>query len=156
MRLLLTQTFTVPVLPKWDRSNRCSSTVRSRSTLDGVSGSGSAFDDGLVSTGPGGDVAFLNRGGHQIGKKIGSAGEGWSTEFGHLGAHALDDKVVVPANSQRLYDALQAQKIPSRYLELASGGHGLNGYKGPMWDAWQQQSLAWLRELKLVSATEME
>lgn len=71
-------------------------------------------------------------------------------------AHALDDKVVVPANSQRLYDALQAQKIPSRYLELASGGHGLNGYKGPMWDAWQEQSLAWLRELKLVSATGAE
>ena len=29
-----------------------------------------------------------------------------------------------------------------------SGGHGLNGYKGPMWDAWQEQSLAWLAELK--------
>ena len=71
-------------------------------------------------------------------------------------AHALDDKVVVPANSQRLYEALQEQKIPSRYLELASGGHGLNGYKGPMWDAWQEQSLAWLRELKLVPATGTE
>lgn len=66
-------------------------------------------------------------------------------------AHAVDDKVVVPANSQMLYEALQAQKIPSRYLELASGGHGLNGYKGPMWDAWQSGSLAWLRELKLVA-----
>ncbi len=64
-------------------------------------------------------------------------------------AHALDDKVVVPANSQMLYEALQARKIPSRYLELASGGHGLNGYRGPMWDAWQTQSLDWLRELKL-------
>ncbi len=64
-------------------------------------------------------------------------------------AHALDDKVVVPENSRMLYEALQAKKIPSRYLELASGGHGLNGYKGPMWDAWQTQSLEWLRELKL-------
>lgn len=64
-------------------------------------------------------------------------------------AHALDDKVVVPENSQMLYEALQSKKIPSRYLELASGGHGLNGYKGPMWDAWQTQSLEWLRELKL-------
>lgn len=71
-------------------------------------------------------------------------------------AHPLDDKVVVPANSQMLYDALQAHKIPSRYLELASGGHGLNGYKGPMWDAWQTQSIAWLRELKLVSDTRTE
>ncbi|MFT5466812.1 MAG: acetyl esterase/lipase [Verrucomicrobiales bacterium] len=64
-------------------------------------------------------------------------------------AHALDDKVVVPANSQQLYKALKANDIPAKYLELPSGGHGLNGYKGPMWDAWQEQSLAWLRKLKL-------
>jgi hypothetical protein len=24
----------------------------------------------------------------------------------------------------------------------------LNGYKGPSWDAWQKQSLEWLRERK--------
>lgn len=65
-------------------------------------------------------------------------------------AHALDDKAVPPVNSKSLYDALQAHKIASRYLELPSGGHGLNGYKGPMWDAWQQQSLAWLAELKFI------
>ena len=65
-------------------------------------------------------------------------------------AHPLDDKVVVPANSKSFYEALQAHKVPSKYLELASGGHGLNGYKGPMWDAWQTQSLAWLTELKLL------
>ena len=67
-------------------------------------------------------------------------------------AHAKDDKVVVPANSKAFYDALLAQKVPAKYLELASGGHGLNGYKGPMWDAWQTQSLAWLGELKFVPA----
>lgn len=66
--------------------------------------------------------------------------------------HAKDDKVVVPENSKMFHDALQAQKVPSKYLELASGGHGLNGYKGPMWDAWQTQSLAWLGELKLIPA----
>ncbi|MCE9566728.1 MAG: prolyl oligopeptidase family serine peptidase, partial [Planctomycetes bacterium] len=65
-------------------------------------------------------------------------------------AHAKDDKVVVPENSKAFYDALQAQKVPAKYLELESGGHGLNGYKGPMWDAWQTQSLAWLAELKLI------
>lgn len=65
-------------------------------------------------------------------------------------AHALDDKPVPPAHSQAFYDALQAQKIPSQYLELPSGGHGLNGYKGPMWDAWQGKSLAWLAQLKLI------
>ena len=65
-------------------------------------------------------------------------------------AHALDDKPVPPENSKMLFEALQAQKIPAKYLELPSGGHGLNGYKGPMWDAWQKQSLEWLAELKLI------
>ena len=65
-------------------------------------------------------------------------------------AHAKDDRVVVPENSKALYDALLARKVPAKYLELASGGHGLNGYKGPMWDAWQTQSLAWLAEMKFV------
>ncbi len=69
-------------------------------------------------------------------------------------AHPLDDTVVVPANSRLLYEALQAHKVPSKYLELASGGHGLNGYQGPMWDAWQTQSLAWLVELKLLPVAE--
>lgn len=65
-------------------------------------------------------------------------------------AHALDDGPVPPENSKMLYDALQVKKIPAKYLELPSGGHGLNGYKGPMWDAWQEQSLAWLAELKKI------
>ena len=68
-------------------------------------------------------------------------------------AHAKDDKPVPPENSKLFHDALQAQKVPSKYLELASGGHGLNGYKGPMWDAWQSQSLVWLEELKLIPAS---
>jgi acetyl esterase/lipase len=66
-------------------------------------------------------------------------------------AHAVDDKPVPPENSKAFYAALQSHKVPSRYLELPSGGHGLNGYKGPMWDAWQEKSLAWLTELKLVN-----
>jgi dipeptidyl aminopeptidase/acylaminoacyl peptidase len=67
-------------------------------------------------------------------------------------AHAKDDRVVVPENSQAFYDALQARKVAAKYLELPSGGHGLNGYKGPMWDAWQEQSLAWLAEMKFIPA----
>lgn len=67
-------------------------------------------------------------------------------------AHAKDDRPVVPDNSKAFYDALQAQKVPTTYLELPSGGHGLNGYKGPMWDAWQEKSLAWLAEMKFVPA----
>ncbi|QDU10396.1 GDSL-type esterase/lipase family protein [Gimesia aquarii] len=65
-------------------------------------------------------------------------------------AHALDDKPVPPKNSQMLFQMLQTKKVPSKYLELPSGGHGLNGYKGPMWDAWQTQSLDWLAKLKFI------
>ena len=63
-------------------------------------------------------------------------------------AHALDDRVVVPANSQAFHDALKQHSVATEYLKLPSGGHGLNGYKGPMWDAWQEQSLDWLNKLQ--------
>jgi len=65
-------------------------------------------------------------------------------------AHALDDGVVVPENSKLFHEALKAHKVATEYLELPSGGHGLNGYKGPMWDAWQSGSLKWLAALKLI------
>ena len=68
-------------------------------------------------------------------------------------AHAKDDRPVPPENSQMFYDAIRAKKIAAFYLELPSGGHGLNGYKGPMWDAWQERSLSWLAEMKLVPTT---
>ncbi|MCA9023136.1 MAG: prolyl oligopeptidase family serine peptidase, partial [Planctomycetaceae bacterium] len=71
-------------------------------------------------------------------------------------AHALDDKPVPPENSRALYQALQAKNIPSKYLELPSGGHGLNGYKGPMWDAWQKQSMEWLAKLKFIPAQDLK
>lgn len=65
-------------------------------------------------------------------------------------AHPKDDTVVVPANSEMFFNALLKHKVESKYLQLPSGGHGLNGYKGPMWDAWQEQSLEWLRERKML------
>jgi acetyl esterase/lipase len=65
-------------------------------------------------------------------------------------AHALDDKTVPIENSRLFHQACQAKGVPSKLLELPKGGHGLNGYKGPSWDAWQQQSLVWLRELKFI------
>ena len=40
--------------------------------------------------------------------------------------------------------------VPAELLELPSGGHGLNGYKGPMWDAWQKGSLEWLVARKIL------
>lgn len=62
-------------------------------------------------------------------------------------AHAVDDKPVPIENSRVFYKALLGVKAKAKLLELPSGGHGLNGYKGPMWDAWQEQSIAWLKEL---------
>ena len=64
-------------------------------------------------------------------------------------AHAVDDGPV-PSHSKALFESLQAAMIPSKYLELPSGGHGLDGYQGPMWDAWQKQSLEWLAEQQLI------
>ena len=66
-------------------------------------------------------------------------------------AHALDDQAVTADNSRMFYDALQKHKVAAHYLELPSGGHGLNGYQGPMWDAWQTESLKWLADLKMTS-----
>ena len=65
-------------------------------------------------------------------------------------AHALDDKVVNPDNSKDFHAALLANQVASEYLELPSGGHGLNGYKGEMWTAWQTRSLAWLAARKFI------
>jgi len=69
-------------------------------------------------------------------------------------AHAADDKVVPAENSRMFAEALKAHGGEAKYLELPSGGHGLNGYKGPMWDAWQTQSLEWLVSQKIIPASD--
>ncbi len=69
-------------------------------------------------------------------------------------AHAKDDPVVVPENSRLLAAALKKQGIAVEYLELPDGGHGLNGYKGSSWDAWQKRSLEWLAEQKFIPAAD--
>jgi len=65
-------------------------------------------------------------------------------------AHAKDDRAVPPDNSRQLYEALQAHNVASEYLELPRGGHGLNGYSGPMWAAWQAGCLEWLAKVKML------
>jgi acetyl esterase/lipase len=65
-------------------------------------------------------------------------------------AHAENDTVVPPENSRMFYEALQANKVSSKYLPLPTGGHGLNHYTGPMWDEWQSQSIQWLADLKII------
>jgi acetyl esterase/lipase len=67
-------------------------------------------------------------------------------------AHAVDDKVVTIENSRSFAAAMRAAKQPVELLELPSGGHGLNGYKGAAWDAWQAGSLVWLAGLKFIPA----
>ena len=67
-------------------------------------------------------------------------------------AHARDDTVVSPGDSRNFYKALRAHHVAAEYLELPEGGHGLNGYKGPMWQAWQTKSLAWLAAQKIIPA----
>jgi len=69
-------------------------------------------------------------------------------------AHAIDDKAVLPINSQMFADALKAKGVEAKYLELPNGDHGLNGYKGPSWDAWQTQSLEWLAAQKFIPLTD--
>jgi acetyl esterase/lipase len=65
-------------------------------------------------------------------------------------AHAVNDTPVPPENSREFYAALKRRHVPAEYLELPSGGHGLDGYKGPMWDAWQTGSLRWLAGLGVI------
>lgn len=67
-------------------------------------------------------------------------------------AHAVDDRVVTVSNSRNLYTALKAVGVEAQLLELPSGGHGLNGYKGPMWDAWQTGFIQWLTSTGMVPA----
>jgi len=66
-------------------------------------------------------------------------------------AHAQNDEYVVPANSQMFYEALQAHHVASEYLQLPRGNHGLDVYRGPMWETWQTQSLRWLAEQNMIS-----
>jgi len=65
-------------------------------------------------------------------------------------AHAENDTLVVPANSAMYYKALFKHKVPAEYLKLPSGGHGLDGYQGPMWEAWKTASLKWLAKQKFI------
>ncbi len=64
--------------------------------------------------------------------------------------HARDDTSVPPDNSRNFVAAMKAHRVPVEYLELPSGGHGLNGCKGPLWEEWKAKSLAWLAARKVI------
>ena len=65
-------------------------------------------------------------------------------------AHAVNDRMVSIEDSRMFYAALQKHQVTAQLLELPSGDHGLDGYKGPMWEAWQSGSLKWLAGLKII------
>ncbi len=62
-------------------------------------------------------------------------------------AHAQDDTVVPPENSQMFADRMKELGRPCVYLKLESGGHGLNGYQGESWDKWQSEAIDWIKQL---------
>jgi acetyl esterase/lipase len=65
-------------------------------------------------------------------------------------AHAIDDKPVPPENSRQFVAAMKANRVPVELLELPSGGHGLNGCKGPLWEQWKAAALKWLAAQKFI------
>lgn len=67
--------------------------------------------------------------------------------------HAKNDTGVPPDNSRNFVAAMKAHGVPVEYLELPSGGHGLNGCKGPLWEQWKAESLAWLASRKLIPSS---
>ena len=68
-------------------------------------------------------------------------------------AHATDDKPVPIENSRQFVAAMKKHQRPVELLELPSGGHGLNGCEGPLWEQWKAAALVWLEGQQLVPAT---
>ena len=68
--------------------------------------------------------------------------------------HAIDDKPVPPENSRQFVAAMKEHRVSVQLLELPSGGHGLNGCEGPLWEQWKAAALQWLAAQELAGATE--
>ena len=58
--------------------------------------------------------------------------------------HSTTDRVVPVEHSRLFVAALKAKGVPSEYLELTEGDHGLGVGKGPLWERWQAACLAWM------------
>jgi len=65
--------------------------------------------------------------------------------------HAKDYEGVVPDNSRNFVGAMRAHGVPVEYLEFATGGHGFNGCKGPIWEEWKTRSLDWLASQNMLT-----
>lgn len=66
-------------------------------------------------------------------------------------AHAIDDMAVPIENSRQFVDAMQKHQRPVELLELATGGHGLNGCQGPLWEQWKAAALVWSAKQKFIT-----
>lgn len=65
-------------------------------------------------------------------------------------AHAIDDKPVPIENSRQFVAAMQKHQRPVELRELPTGGHGLNGCKGPLWEQWKAAALVWSAKQKII------
>jgi acetyl esterase/lipase len=66
--------------------------------------------------------------------------------------HSKTDTLVPVDNSALFFEALKARDIPAEFLELPEGAHGLGCGKGPLWAAWQDRCLRWMRSRGLARA----
>jgi dipeptidyl aminopeptidase/acylaminoacyl peptidase len=71
-------------------------------------------------------------------------------------AHAIDDKAVPIENSRQFVAAMQKHQRPVELLELPTGGHGLNGCKGPLWEQWKAAALVWSAKQKIIPPTSVD
>ena len=71
-------------------------------------------------------------------------------------AHAVDDKPVPIENSRQFVEAMKSHQRAVELLELPSGGHGLNGCKGPLWEQWKTAALRWSAQQGIIPPAKPE
>ncbi|HEY3321633.1 MAG TPA: alpha/beta hydrolase [Planctomycetota bacterium] len=65
--------------------------------------------------------------------------------------HSKKDTVVPIENSAMFHEALKKNNVPSEFLELETGAHGLGCGKGELWTTWQAKCIAWLTGMEMVN-----
>jgi len=65
-------------------------------------------------------------------------------------AHAQDDSMVSPSNSQMFHDALQAKKVPSEYVKVKQGNHQMSYCRAPHWDGWKDGMVDWMKKASII------
>lgn len=65
--------------------------------------------------------------------------------------HSKLDKAVSIEHSALFNAALKARGVPSEFLEMPTGEHGLGCGKGPLWAEWQAKCLEWMNARKITA-----